>query len=189
MKLIEDIKKKVDLEALKTFDWRSLKKYTSPRAAEDLNRFLEGIPNHVSKSMLVAAGIAWAAAGVLGLYTTIQLQKLTELRATFQEDQALRPVVPEIKNLAVRSDDIKTFVADIDKMYGGLTIKAQGSSIVIHASSINGFSQFRDAIGHVLNGGTNWRVDIDSLCVGRECERFPLSTTLKVSKVSVSNPN
>lgn len=189
MKFFNDIKHLFDKDALKSYDWRALKKYTSPRAAEDLNTFLETIPRHVSKSMLVAAGIAWAVAGVLGLYTTIQLQKLTELKATFQEDQALRPVVPKVENLAVRSEGLKKFIEGIETMYNGLSIKVQGSNIVLQATALSSYGQFRDAIGHIMNGRTNWRVDVDSLCIGRECDRFPLSVTLKVGKVSVSNPN
>ncbi len=179
---------KSEAEKAKRYDWRKLKKYTSPRAADDLNRFLEGLPSHVSHSMLVTAAIAWAAAGVLGLYTTIQLKQLTELRATFQDAQALTPIVPTIKDVAVRPADVSKFVEEISEIYSGLSIKAQGATIDIKSSNINAFGQFREALGHVLNGGVGWRVAINTMCIGRECNKFPLSATLKINKVSVNNP-
>lgn len=177
------------LKSLQNFDWRSLKKYTSPRAIEDLNTFLEGLPNHVSKSMLIAAGLAWGLAGGTGVYTTIQLQKLTALRVELEEAKAINPTIPTIEKLAVSSATISKFVENIDPIYSGLSIKAQGSSITITGSEIRAFGQFREAVGHVLNGGQEWRVDVDKMCIGRECDKFPLSVSLKVHKVSVSNPN
>jgi hypothetical protein len=71
----------IDFKSLKSFDWRSLKKYADPKVSEDLNAFLEKLPQHAGQSMLVIAGIAWASAGALGLYATIQMQKMTELKA------------------------------------------------------------------------------------------------------------
>ena len=77
-------------QQVKDYDWRSLKKYTSPHAADDLNAFLEKLPQNAGQTMLIIAGIAWGAAGVVGLYTTVQLQKLTELRAELQEAEAIK---------------------------------------------------------------------------------------------------
>ena len=79
-----------DSQSLKSFDWRSLKKYTSPHAADDLNTFLEKLPQRAGQTMVAIAAVVWCAAGVLGLYTTIQLQILTEIRAEFQESEAAK---------------------------------------------------------------------------------------------------
>lgn len=177
------------LKSLKNFDWRSLKKYTSPRAMEDLNSFLENLPEHVSKSMLIAAGLAWALAGGTGIYTTIQLQNLTTLRVEFEEAKAINPIIPKVETLAVSSATVSKFAEEIDTIYNGLNIKAQGSSITITGTETRAFGQFREAVGHVLNGGQEWRVDIDKICIGRECEKFPLSASLKIHKISISNPN
>tara|TARA_A200000113_G_C8802635_1_gene334636 strand:+ start:439 stop:990 length:552 start_codon:yes stop_codon:yes gene_type:complete len=174
------------LENAKKFNWRSLKKFTSPHAADDLNAFLEKMPQNAGQTMLIIAAISWSFAGVVGLYTTVQLQKLTELRAEFQESQALKPNVPTIQDLAVNPNAIKTFVEKIEKTYTGLDIKASGSSVLITATSTAAFGQFREAIGHIQNGGSGWRVNIDRLCVGRECDKFPLTASLKINKVSVA---
>ncbi len=175
----------MDLKSLKSFDWRSLKKYADPKAAEDLNSFLEKMPQNAGQTMLAIAGVVWAAAGAGGLYATVQLQKLTEMRATFHEAQALKPEVPVIRDVPVDAGAVKTFADRINTGYSGLEITASGPAINISGSTTAAFGQFREAIGHIQNGGSGWRVSIDNLCVGRECSRVPLSAVLKINKVSV----
>lgn len=171
---------------LKNFDWRSLQKYTSPQAAEDLNVFLEKMPQNAGKTMLVIAGVAWAAAGAAGLYTTVQLQQLTQLRAELAEAKALQPTVPQIKDVPIDGKAVQNFVDGAKDIYTGLSIRSNGASIEITGKSTGLFGQFREAIGHVQNGGSGWRVSIDTFCVGRECKKAPLQTVLKINKVSVN---
>ncbi len=173
-------------EALKNFDWRSLKKYANPNAADDLNLFLEKLPQNTGQTMLIIAGIAWAAAGGIGLFTTVQLQKLTETRAELQEANALKPKVPQIKDVAVNSKDVEKFVAQMSDIYGGLKVSSSGPTVTLTADSTASFGQFREAIGHVQNGGSGWRVNIDRFCVGRECDKYPLYASLRINKVSVN---
>lgn len=180
--------KNINWKALKSFDWRSLKKYTSPQVADDVNTFLERLPQNTSQTVLIIAGIAWACAGVLGLYTTVQIQKLTDLRVKLQEAEAVQPAVPEIRDIPINKEEVAQFVDKISKLYTGLSIKANGSSIVITADNTAVFGQFREAVGHVQNGGAGWRVAVDRLCVGRECGREALAASLKINKVSVSPP-
>lgn len=171
---------------LKSFDWKSLQKYFTAQSADDLNRFLEKMPQNVGQTVLIAAGIAWALAGASGLYTAIQTQQLTELRAELKATEALKPAVPEIKNIAIPKKEVEKFVESAKKSYRGIDIKANGSTIIITASSTLNFAEFREAIGHVQNGGAGWRVSLEKLCVGRECDkRFKLAASLKVNKVEV----
>lgn len=177
------------MKSFKAINWKAVSgKYFTAQASEDLNKFLEQMPQNSGKTMLIIAGVAWATAGALGLFTTVQIQKLTELRAKLQEASALQPVVPVIKDVPVDAAEVKNFVDKIRETYGGLDIREQGSSIVITADSTGAFGQFREAIGHIQNGGSGWRVNIDRLCVGRECERNPLAAALKINKVTVENP-
>lgn len=178
----------VDFKSLKSFDWRSLKKYASPQVSEDVNAFLEKLPQHAGQTMLLMAGIAWAAAGAMGLYTTLQMQKITEFRAKLQEAEALQPIVPTIKDIPVNPKEVTEFVDKFKEIYTGLSIKANGSSILVTADNTGAFGQFREAVGHIQNGGSGWRVTIDRLCVGRECDRVPLAAALKINKVSVEKP-
>lgn len=175
----------INMESLKNFEWRSLKKYTSPQAVDDLNVFLEKMPQNAGKTMLIIASIAWAAAGAMGLYVTVQLQQLTELRAEWQEAEALRPNVPEIHYVPVNKKLVSAFVDKVDDIYTGLSIKARSSSIIITAKSTAQFGQFREAIGHVQNGGKGWLVNVEKLCVGRECDKEQLAAVLKINKVDI----
>ena len=176
-------------ESMKDFDWRSLKKYTSTRAFNDLNNFLEALPQHISQTMLIIAGVAWLVAGGVGLYVTIQLKSLTELRIELENSEAVQPAVPSIKNVAVKARDISAFSQELQNIYSGLSIKTQGSAIVLQAKDTAYFGQFREAMSHVFNGGKGWRTSVDYMCVGRECPKFPLNATLKINKISVQNPN
>ena len=172
----------------KKFDWHALKKITSPQGANDLNRFLEKMPGTVGQTPLVAVGIAWAVAGAIGLFTTIQVKSLTTLRQSLKETKALQPVVPKIKDVPISPGDLKTFVDTLSSLYPDLVVKQQGAEISISAKTTANFAEFREAIGHVQNGGSGWRVNIDKLCVGRECAHDQLDVLLKISKVSVDKP-
>ena len=180
----------MDIESIKlkfkNFDWRSLKKLTNPNAANDLNHFLEKLPQNTGQTMLAIAAIVWSVAGVVGLYTTVQIQQLTELRAELQEASALKPNVPSITNTNVNAAKLSEFINRMSDTYRGLEIKSSGASVLITAKTTAAFGQFREAVGHIQNGGSGWRVNIQSMCVGRECEKYPLNASLKISKVTVS---
>ena len=177
-----------NFKSVTDFDWRSLKRYFSPHAADDFNSFLEKMPQNAGQTILIIAAAVWGVAGVLGLYTTVQIKSLTEMRAELQEGMATKPSVPTISEVPINANDVSKFVEQISSVYRGLDIKASGSSISITAKETSQFGQFREAIGHVQNGGSGWRVNVDKLCVGRECDRIPLAATLKINKVSVDSP-
>ncbi len=174
--------------SIKTFDWRSLQKYTSPQAAGDLNAFLEKLPQNAGHTMLIIAGIVWAVAGASGLYVTIQMKELSKIRAELQKAEAVKPIVPIIKDVQVPAKEVAEFIDKMGKIYAGLSIKANGSTILVTADNTSAFGQFREAIGHIQNGGSEWKVGIERLCVGRECDKQPLAASLKISKVSVEKP-
>lgn len=172
-------------DLIKNFDYRGLKKYASPQASGDLNAFLEKLPQHAGQTMLIIAGVAWAGAGAVGLFTAVQLQKMSEIRIELEEAEALQPIVPQIVDKPVSADQIKTFAESTNEIYQGLEFRANGPAITISAKSLSAFGQFREAIAHIQNGGSGWRVGVDKLCVGRECERYPLGAVLKINTVSV----
>ena len=171
----------MDLNTVNSF----IKKLSSPQAAGDLNKFLEGMPQAAGQTALIAAGVAWISAGAFGLYTNIQLKTLTEMRAKLAETQALQPLVPRITDVPVSQEDVQKFADSMQASYPGLQIKTQGPAIYITSDSTTAFGQFREAVGHVQNGGSGWRVSVDRLCVGRECEQVKLGALLKINKVSV----
>jgi hypothetical protein len=175
---------------LKNFDWKKYQKYFSGQSADDLNRFLEKLPQNAGQSVLISAAIVWAVAAGLGLFTAVQSQKLTELRSELKATEALKPVVPIIKNIPIAKEEVEKFVKSAQENYRGIDIKANGSTIIITARNTANFTEFREAIGHVQNGGAGWRVSMEKLCVGRECDKqYKLAVSLKVNKVSVENPS
>lgn len=174
----------MDLKSL-NFDWHKLQRLASPQAAADLNAFLEKMPQMAGQTILIAAGIAWASAGALGLFTTMQVKSLVELRAKLQETEALLPPVPKIQDVPVPKAEVEAFVNGVKDYYKTLDIKSNASTIVISSKTTAGFGEFREAIAHVQNGGQGWRVNIDRFCVGRECQTFQLAASLKINKVSV----
>lgn len=167
------------------FDYRALNKYLNPKAADDLNAFLEKLPQNSNKTVLIVAGVIWACAAALGLFTTMKIQEFSRLSGENAEAQALLPRVPVLKDMPVDAAAIKTFVDELQKTYKGLEITGNATDIVIRAKATAQFGEFREAIGHVQNGGSGWRVNIDRLCVGKECQQYPLSASLKINKVSV----
>jgi len=175
----------VQLKESKKFNWKSLNKFVSPKAMDDMNDFIERLPQNTSKSLLIITAAIWGCVAVLGLYTTVKMQEFSELSVERDNAKALLPAVPKIQDKPVRARDVQSFVDELQKIYKGLEIKGNSSNIIIRAKSTSLFGQFREAIGHVQNGGLGWRVDVEKLCVGRECKQFPLSASLKINTVSV----
>ncbi len=158
-----------------------------PKAAGDLNAFLEKLPQNAGQAVLIAAGISWAVAAALGLFTTIKIQELTEYRLQLQELEALKPNVPKVRDLPVSPAEVKVFAERMSDLYRGLKISSSGSTIFISAKATARYTEFREAVGHAQNGGQGWRVNVEKLCVGRECKQEKLGIALKINKVSVEN--
>jgi len=167
-----------------------LKKMMDPKSTGDLGLFIEKLPQHAGQTVLIAAGISWAMAGALGLYDSIQTRSLTELRAKLLEAEALTPIVPVIKDQPIDPNEVKAFIDKITPSYEGLSFQPNGSTIIITSDSTTNFAKFREAIGQIQNGGSGWRVSLDKMCVGRECDaKTSLAVALKVNKVSVEKPD
>lgn len=175
----------MNISTLTSLDWRALRNYMSLRAFEDLNTFLEALPQNSSKTILIAAGCIWGVAAVVCLYTTVKIQEISKISMQLAEAKALQPAVPQIKDTPVDPATIVAFVDQIKEIYKGLEIKANASNIVITAKSTTQFGEFREAVGHIQNGGAGWRVNLDRLCVGKECKQYPLAASVKITKVDV----
>lgn len=165
-----------------------LNRYLGSQATEDFNRFLERMPQNVGQTALIAGGIAWMAAAALGLFTMMQTQQLTELRAELEAAENLKPIVPILTMQAVAPDQVKAWVDRAKPIYTGIEINASANQITIQSKETANYNQFREALGHALNGGAGWRVSINGLCVGRECKTNALDASLRVEKVSIDKP-
>ena len=174
----------------KSINLGMLQRLADPKAAGDLNHFLEKLPQNVGNAALIAAGVAWTFAAALGIMTMVKTQQMIELRAELKETQALKPLVPKVSDKPVNAAVVKAFADTMTDMYSvyGVKVNAKGPAIYITANSTGPFGAFREAIGHVQNGGSGWRVSVEKLCVGRECKGDKLAALLKVNQVSVDKP-
>lgn len=174
--------------AKSSFDFRSLQKYLNPRATDDLNRFLEKVPQHAGHGVLIAAGIAWGMAAAFGLFTMMQTKQLTELRENLQASDALKPIVPTITRVAVSKEELKAMIDALKAVYPRMTINENGGKITLQSKDTAAYTEFREALGHVVNGGNGWKVSVESFCVGRECQQNALDAGLKVEKLNIDKP-
>ena len=160
----------------------------NPQAADDLGRFLDVVPQHVGKGALIAGGVAWGFAAAIGLFTVMQVKDLTELRAKLQESEALKPIVPTLKMVPVAPDEFKRLTDDLKKTYPDLAINVSGTKITIQSKKTSDYDLFREATGHIVNGGVGWKVSVESLCVGRECKQNALDSAIRVEKIQIHKP-
>lgn len=170
------------------FDFRKLQKYTSPQAFNDLNDFLESMPMRAGQGMLIAAGIAWAVAGAAIFYAIIHAGQVAELRSELVKAEALVPQVPKIVRNSVPADQVSAFTQRVDKAYGNVKVSSIGNTIRVTSGNGRYFGAFREAVGHLFNGGNqreSWRIDVQSLCVGRECKPNFLMGEFTVYKLGV----
>ncbi len=171
------------------FDWKSLQKYLTPQAADDLTRFMDDLPVFAGRSALIAAGIAWAAAAALGLFTVVQTKNLTEMRASLQTSNAVKPLVPSISATPVGRDEVTPLIDRYKAAYPDLSVTAIGNDLAIRSKQTSYYTEFRDALGHTVNGGKGWKVSIESLCVGRECKQGGLDALIKIQKLKIDKPS
>lgn len=172
----------------KTINLKSMNRFFSPRAFNDLNAIIERLPSNVGQTALLAIGIAWATAAALGLYTTIKAQDLNNLRAQLQDAQALKPIVPIINEVAVETKEVEAFVKHMAEIYKNLEIRNTANAVFINADRTGYYALFREAVAQVQNGGAGWKVSLDTLCVGRECKQKQLSIALKINKINIDKP-
>jgi hypothetical protein len=171
-----------------SFDFRSLNRFFTSQASDDLNRFLEKMPQNAGNAVLIAAGIAWASAAAFGLFAMMQTKQLTELKAELQTTEALKPIVPTLKMVDISKDELTALVTSLKAVYTGMLVTSTGSTLTIQSRDTAQFPQFRELLGQVANGGVGWKVSIDSFCVGRECAQNSLEAKLKIQKMQIEKP-
>jgi hypothetical protein len=119
------------------------------------------------------------------VFATTVAKDVAEIRTELIKSEALKPVVPTIQVTDVSVQDVAKLVEKISPLYKDVNISASGSSIKVASGSGRYFGAFREAINHAYNGGQGWRLTLESLCVGRECEGSFLAGQFKVSRLKV----
>lgn len=171
------------------FQLGQIQRFLSPNAYKDLDAFLEKLPSRAGHGLVIAGGIAWAVAGFAVLYAVMQANHVMGLRADILKAEALKPTVPIISRRPVEAAQVAQFTEKLNEFYPQLNLRAQGSAIDIRATRTDMYGAFREAVGHLFNGGQGWRVEVDSLCVGREC---PFNTGVQgvftINRMRVEKP-
>lgn len=170
-------------------DLRVLQRYTSSQAVKDFDRFLDNLPMNVGYHALAAAGLAWVIAAAAVLFTFTEVGKVSKFRTELMEVGALKPPIPVLKYDPVSKADLDKSGRKIKKIF--TTIDAtvtQDGKISLKAMDTDYFPQFLGAINFLQNGGKNWRVTSDSICVGRDCKGSPISAAFKVEYVRIGDP-
>jgi len=156
------------------FDFKAMNaainKYLSPQGMNDMNKFIEQMPMRAGYGVLIAGGIAWFFGGLAVVYATTVAKDVAEIRSELIKSEALKPVVATLVRQPVPASDVSAFVEKIDPLYRDIDIKASGSKITVSSSNARYFGAFREAINHAYNGGQRWRLSLESLCVGRDCQ-------------------
>ena len=163
----------------------TINKYLSPQGMNDMNSFLEQMPMRAGYGVLIAGGIVWFVAGLAVVYATTIAKDVAEIRAELIKSEALKPVVPKIIKTPVPGNAVQRFVTNTDPLYKDVAISGGGGNIKITSSSGRYFGAFREAINHAYNGGQRWRLSLESLCVGRECEGGFLQGNFSVNTLKV----
>ncbi|MCB1559183.1 MAG: hypothetical protein KDJ50_09710 [Alphaproteobacteria bacterium] len=154
-----------------------------------MNDFLEKLPQHSGKGALIAAGISWGMVAALGLFSVMQMQKLTDLRAELLQSEALKPMVPSISYMEIDKKELDSVVEDFKQVYPGINFTVAKGALTVQSRSTTDYAKFREALGHLVNAGAGWRVNVESLCVGRECKTNALEAKVKIQKLKIDKPS
>ncbi len=167
------------------FDLGQIKKLMSPHAYKDMDSFVREMPERAGQTILLAGGVVWLIAATGFVFSTVESEKIAKLRADVFKAEALKPVVPTIVNRPVDSEALKNFAEMANAQYPNVEIASQGEKIVLKATSSAAYWSWREAVGHVFNGGEGWRLSVDAMCVGRECKDGFLNATFAVNTLEV----
>lgn len=174
----------MDLKKLES----NFKKYTSPQAVKDFDAFLDAMPLNVGYNALIAAGLAWMLAGTAVWFASMETEKVSKLHTDLMEVEALRPPVPILIYSPVSTEVLLPLTKKIMDTYKGINIAVTGGDVNITATDTDYFPQFLAAISYLQRGGKNWKVRINTLCAGRECQGNRLQASLKVEMVRFGDP-
>jgi hypothetical protein len=154
--------------------------------SEDIDLFLKGLPLNAGKTAVMVVLTAWSIAAVLVLLAVVKSDEMADKKLEILKAQALRPSVPKIQPIPIPVADLTKFVEMGKKSYPNLRIQPAGNGrLSISSGELKNYNEWRAAINHAQNMTNNIRVDIDTLCAGRECRGASLNATFKINRVTV----
>lgn len=169
-----------------SFDFRSLNRFFTSQASDDLNRFLEKMPQNAGNAVLIAAGIMGIGCGLRSVcddadQTTYRTQSRTADHRGSSADRS------DSHDGRYFEEEFDALVTSLKAVYTGMTVTATGSMLTIQSRDTAQFPQFRELLGQVANGGLGW-MGIDSFCVGRECAQNSSKRNSKFRRCPVEKP-
>ncbi|MCB1538438.1 MAG: hypothetical protein H6865_04530 [Rhodospirillales bacterium] len=171
------------------FDKDTIKRYLSPNAYKDLDVFLEQLPMRAGQGIIIAGVAAWLAAGCCVVYVTMQASNILHLRADILKAESLTPTVPVITKVPVPGTEVEDFTKKLSDLYPQINFVGQANRIEMRSADTAKYGAFREAVGHAFNGGRGWRLQVESLCVGRECKNnLGLFGAFSVNRLRVDKP-
>lgn len=167
------------------FNIASLKRYISPQAYKDMDIFVREMPERAGQTVLIAGGIAWMLAATGIVFATVKTKETADIRANLFKQEAITPAVPNIVDSPVSNDALDSFAKKATDQYQNVQISAANSKLQVTSSDTRYYWAWREAVGHIYNGGNGWRLKIDELCVGRECKAAKLDAKFSVNTLQV----
>ncbi len=171
------------------FDTATLKRFLSPHAYKNLDVFVEQMPLRAGQAAVIA-GIASLVLACLSVtYVVMQANNIMALRADILKAEALKPTVPVINKAPVADAEVANFIKKIEELYPQINMIPVASRVEIRSSAIDKYGAFREAVGHMFNGGKGWRITVEEMCVGRECKNnTPIFGAFTVHMLRVDKP-
>lgn len=163
----------------------TIKRYLSPYTYRDINTFAQQLPEKAGQTSLLAGGLLWTIAAFALIFATVEAEKTAKIRAEILNQNAMTPQVPDIVKTAVQPILLETYAAKMEKQYPDLSITSDQSVVHISADDTKHFGKWREATSHLYNGGDGWRLSIEHLCVGRECDDQELSVKFSVNTLKI----
>ncbi len=151
-------------------DMATIKRLTSPHAYKNLDVFVEQLPLRAGYAAVAAGAICLVLACLSITYAVLQANNIMTLRADILKAEALKPTVPVITKAPVEDAQVQAFIKKMKDFYPQMDITGSGARIELRSSEISKYGAFREAVGHMFNGGKGWRVAVENMCVGRECK-------------------
>lgn len=170
----------------KKFDIVAIQRYLSSQAVKDFDSFLDSLPEKAGKISLICAAIVWICAAAAILFVSTQTSALNKMKLEQISVEALVPKVPQVVKRPVDREDLDEFLESIKGEYSKVSAKANRSGqVTVSSPTTSGYFEFRRLLDHLQYGGNNWRIDIETMCIGRECKGAQINANLLISQVRV----
>lgn len=148
----------------------SFQRLLTPQGFKDIESFVDQLPVRAGQGVLLAAALAWLVAGCMILFASMEAKDVLGIRKSIMEVEALKPSIPTLNKAAVDSLEVERVGKKLAELYPQLRISTSASTVEIVADTLEKYGVFREAVGHLMNAGKKWRIDIVSMCAGRECK-------------------